>query len=238
MRVSRAASAPLRFPSPPRAYFYNSRKKTVNIPFNNANAVLAFSGMERRTATTRITGGSHRGRVISAPRTRGLRPTSERARAALFSIVGDAAARGRRVADLYAGTGALGIEALSRGAAWVDFVEANPRLCAALRARLADWRLDDRAKVYKGRTLKAIETLSGGYDLILADPPYGDSRELERLLDRLQSPGLLAEGGLAVLEHRAGVPIILPDNGRLALKTTKTYGGAAITALSAGAANG
>ena len=185
---------------------------------------------------TRITGGSHRGRVISAPRARGLRPTSERARAALFSIIGDGAARGRRVADLYAGTGALGIEALSRGAAWVDFVEANARLCAALRARLAEWRLDDRAKVYRGRTLKTIETLAGGYDLILADPPY-DSGETGRLLDRLQSPGLLADGGIAVLEHRAGLEIKLPI-GRLALKTTKTYGDTAITALSAGAAHG
>lgn len=186
--------------------------------------------------TTRITGGSHRGRVISAPRARGLRPTSERARAALFSIIGDGAARGRRVADLYAGTGALGIEALSRGAAWVDFVEANARLCAALRARLAEWRLDDRAKVYRGRTLKAIETLAGGYDLILADPPY-DSGETGRLLESLQSPDLLADGGIAVLEHRAGLEIELPT-GRLALKTTKTYGDTAITALSAGAAHG
>lgn len=143
------------------------------------------------------------------------------------------------MADLYAGTGALGIEALSRGAAWVDFVEANPRLCAALRARLADWRLADRAKVYKGKTLRTIEALAGGYDLILADPPYGDSGEMGRLLDRLQSPGLLAEGGLAVLEHRAGVELKLATNGMLALKTTKTYGGAAITALSAaGAAHG
>ena len=186
--------------------------------------------------TTRITGGSHRGRVISAPRARGLRPTSERARAALFSIIGDAAARGRRVADLYAGTGALGIEALSRGAAWVDFVEANARLCAALRARLAEWRLDDRAKVHKGRTLKALESLPGGYGLILADPPY-DSGETSRLLDKLQSPGLLADGGIAVLEHRAGDEIKLPI-GRLALKTTKTYGDTAITALSVGASHG
>ena len=186
--------------------------------------------------TTRITGGSHRGRVISAPRARGLRPTSERARAALFSIIGDAAARGRRVADLYAGTGALGIEALSRGAAWVDFVEANARLCAALRARLAEWRLDDRAKVHKGRTLKALESLPGGYGLILADPPY-DSGETSRLLDKLQSPGLLADGGIAVLEHRAGDEIKLPI-GRLELKTTKTYGDTAITALSVGASHG
>ena len=141
------------------------------------------------------------------------------------------------MADLYAGTGALGLEALSRGAAWVDFVEANPRLCAALRARLAEWRLDDRAKVHRGRTLKTIETLAGGYDLILADPPYGDSGELDRLLDRLQTPGLLANGGLAVLEHRAGVEIDIPI-GRLELKTTKTYGDAAITALSVGAAHG
>ena len=187
--------------------------------------------------TTRITGGDLRGRLISAPRARGLRPTPERARAALFSMLGDAAARGRRVADLYAGTGALGIEALSRGAAWVDFVEANARLCAALRARLADWSLDDRAKVHRGRTLKVIETLAGGYDLILADPPY-DSGEAARLLDRLRSPGLLANGGVAVLEHRAGAEIIPPDGGGLTLKTTKTYGDTAITALSFGAANG
>ncbi len=187
--------------------------------------------------TTRITGGSHRGRVLSAPRARGLRPTSERTRAALFSIIGDGATRGRRAADLYAGTGALGIEALSRGAAWVDFVEANARLCAALRARLAEWRLDDRAKVHRGRTLKALETLAGGYGLILADPPYGDSGEIARLLDRLQTPGLLADGGLAVLEHRAGVELEIP-NGRLKLEITKTYGDAAITALSAGAAHG
>ena len=186
--------------------------------------------------TTRITGGSHRGRVISAPRARGLRPTPERARAALFSIIGDAAARGRRAADLYAGTGALGIEALSRGAAWVDFVELNARLCAALRTRLAEWSLEDRAKVHRGRTLKVIETLAGGYDLILADPPYG-SGELNRLLDRLQSPGLLANGGLAVLEHRAGAELKIP-NGRLKLETTKTYGDTAITALSVGAAHG
>ena len=140
------------------------------------------------------------------------------------------------MADLYAGTGALGIEALSRGAAWVDFVEATARLCAALRARLAEWRLDDRAKVHRGRTLKALETLPGGYGLILADPPF-DSGETERLLDKLQSPGLLADGGVAVLEHRAGDEIKLPI-GRLALKTTKTYGDTAITALSVGAAHG
>ena len=189
------------------------------------------------TLTTRITGGSLRGRVISAPRARGLRPTSERARAALFSIIGDGAARGRKVADLYAGTGALGIEALSRGAARVDFVEANPRLCAALRARLAEWNLADRAKVHRGRTLKVIETLAGGYDLILADPPY-DSGETRRLLDRLGAPGLLADGGVAVLEHRAGDEIKPPDGGGLRLETTKTYGDTAITALSVGAAHG
>jgi len=187
--------------------------------------------------TTRITGGSLRGRVIIAPRARGLRPTSERARAALFSIIGDDAARGRKVADLYAGTGALGIEALSRGAARVDFVEANARLCAALRARLAEWNLADRAKVHRGRTLKVIETLAGGYDLILADPPY-DSGETRRLLDRLGAPGLLANGGVAVLEHRAGVEIKPPDGGGLTLETTKTYGDTAITALSVGAAHG
>ena len=83
--------------------------------------------------TTRISGGIHRGRPLKTPSAPGLRPTSERVRAALFSIIGPEAVESKRVADLYAGTGALGLDALSRGAAWVSFVERNGRLCATLR---------------------------------------------------------------------------------------------------------
>ena len=154
---------------------------------------------------------------------------------------------GKRVADLYAGTGAIGLEALSRGAEWVDFVERNGRLCGALTARLREWSLSDRAKVYRGSVLATLDALAGGrlggYDLVIADPPYRQSEagELDALLERLQSPRLLNPGGLAVLEHGANLwaggshPFPM---GRFVLETTRTYGDAAITVLSAKAKDG
>ena len=186
--------------------------------------------------TTRITGGSHRGRRLRTPPGPGLRPTSERVRAALFSIIGSDAIDGKRVADLYAGTGAIGLDALSRGAAWADFVESNGRLCRELTERLRSWSMDTRAKVHRGRVLNMLRSLPGGYDLVVADPPYS-SGELGRVVDGLQSERLVNPGGLVVLEHRAG-----PNEnfaiGRFELETTKTYGDTALTVLSAGVADG
>ena len=186
--------------------------------------------------TTRITGGSHRGRRLSTSSGPGLRPTSERVRAALFSIIGSDAIDGKRVADLYAGTGAIGLDALSRGAAWADFVESNSRLCRELTERLRSWSLDARARVYRGRVLNMLRSLPGGYDLVVADPPYS-SGELVSVVDGLQSERLVNPGGLVVLEHRAG-----PNEnfaiGRFELETTKTYGDTALTVLSAGVADG
>ena len=186
--------------------------------------------------TTRISGGIHGGRILRTPPVGGLRPTSERVRAALFSIIGLQAVEGKRVADLYAGTGALGLDALSRGAAWASFVERNRRLCGAIREQLKLLSLDSRADVYRGRVLRTIESLTGGYDLVMADPPY-DSNELGDLVETLQSPRLLNAGGLLILEHRS-------DNeeeyavGRFSLMTARTYGDTGITILTAGVVNG
>lgn len=186
--------------------------------------------------TTRISGGIHRGRTLRTPPVAGLRPTSERVRAALFSIIGPEAVEGKRVADLYAGTGALGLDALSRGAEWVSFVERNGRLCSAIRERLRLLEMDARARVHRGAVLRVAESLPGGYDLIMADPPY-DSSELTDLVEALQSPRLLNAGGLLALEHRA-------DNeeeyavGRFSLNTSRTYGDTGITILTAGVVNG
>lgn len=181
--------------------------------------------------TTRITGGSHRGRRLRTPTSPGLRPTSERVRAALFSIIGSDAIDGKRVADLYAGTGAIGLDALSRGAAWADFVESNHRLCRELTERLKSWSLDDRARVYRGRVLNVLKGLPGGYDLVVADPPYS-SGELGRVVERLQPEEMVNPGGLVVLEHRAGHGENFAT-GRFELETTKTYGDTALTVLSA-----
>ncbi|MCH7626588.1 MAG: RsmD family RNA methyltransferase, partial [Chloroflexi bacterium] len=109
--------------------------------------------------TLRITGGELRGRRLKSAHGSGLRPTSERVRGAMFSIIGRDAVEGARVLDLYAGTGALGIEALSRGAAWADFVESGRGRCREIRDRLRELGLDDRSRVYAGRTLKVLGTL-------------------------------------------------------------------------------
>ena len=181
---------------------------------------------------TRITGGTLRGRVLRSPAVSGLRPTSERVRAAIFSIIGTDAVEGRRVADLYAGTGALGLDALSRGAKYVDFVEQSIRLCSAIRQHLRQWSLTPKAGVHRARVLNSIDSLPGEYDLVMADPPYGSS-EIERLVARLQSARLVKPGGVVVLEHRsddAGDYAV----GRFSLETTRKYGDTAITVLSAG----
>ena len=151
---------------------------------------LRIEDGEPASVTTRISGGIHRGRTLRTPSVAGLRPTSERVRAALFSIIGPEAVEGKRVADLYAGTGALGLDALSRGAEWVSFVERNGRLCSAIREQLRLLGLDAQARVHRGSVLRVVESLTGGHDLIMADPPY-DSSELGQLVEALQSPQLL-----------------------------------------------
>lgn len=137
-----------------------------------------------------------------------------------------------RVADLYAGTGALGLEALSRGAAWVSFVERNGRLCSAIRDHLELLGLGCQAEVRRGSVLRTIESLPGEYDLVMADPPY-DSDELADLVDTLQSPRLLNTGGLVVLEHRSDEEEEYTF-GRFSLRTSRTYGDTGITILTAG----
>ena len=140
------------------------------------------------------------------------------------------------MADLYAGTGAIGLDALSRGAAWVDFVESNRRLCGELTKRLRSWSLDTRARVYRGRVLNMLGRLPGGYDLVVADPPYS-SDELMGVVERLHSEQLVNPGGLVVLEHRSGVTGEFAT-GRFELETIKTYGDTALTVLSAGVGDG
>ena len=154
----------------------------------------------------------------------------------MFSIIGPEAVEGKRVADLYAGTGALGLDALSRGAKWVSFVEKNGRLCSAIREQLRLLDMDGQARVHRGPVLQVVGSLTCGHDLIIADPPY-DSGELGELVEVLQCPRILNAGGLLVLEHRS-------DNeeeyavGRFSLRTSRMYGDTGITILTAGVVNG
>jgi 16S rRNA (guanine(966)-N(2))-methyltransferase RsmD len=125
-----------------------------------------------------------------------------------------------RVLDLYAGTGALGIEALSRGAGWCDFVERNRRSCETIRQNLAATGLAAKAAVRLLPTTQVRDRLQGPYTLVLADPPYADEQALEDLDSVLGSP-LVAPDAVLVLEHsrRREAPAAL--GGRSLLQTRR-----------------
>jgi 16S rRNA (guanine966-N2)-methyltransferase len=150
---------------------------------------------------TRIVAGSAGGRRLRVP-PEGTRPTSERVREALFNAL-DAADEltGARVLDLYAGSGALGLEALSRGAADALFVESDRRAADVLRANLRDVGLGGTV-----RSGQVVQVLGGEpdlpYDLALADPPYGlPASELHAVLTRLAHGGWLSASGLVIVER-------------------------------------
>jgi 16S rRNA (guanine966-N2)-methyltransferase len=152
----------------------------------------------------RIIGGQFRGRKLFAPKGLQIRPTADRVREAIFNILGDRV-RGARVADLFAGTGAMGLEALSRGAARAVFVDAHPAALASIRRNLETMGLAEplvlRADLSRG--LGPLEA-NGPFDLIFMDPPYARD-VLPLVLSRLKQSGLAAAGGVAVLEHGGGL---------------------------------
>ena len=156
----------------------------------------------------RVISGEFGGRRLEAPRGRGTRPTSDRVREALFMALEPLT--GTRVVDLYAGSGALGIEALSRGAARADFVESDRAALASLRSNLEALELDDRARVWPLELPRALDRLGAelaAADLVLADPPYG-GEEAGALLRLLGTPGRLRPEARVVVEHHAkdGLP--------------------------------
>jgi len=156
----------------------------------------------------RIIAGEFKGRRIKAPAGDRTRPTADRVREAWFSIL-QAEIPGARVLDLFAGSGALGLEALSRGAREATFVESGPAALAALRANLA--ALGAEADVARADALRWLRAASGGarqYDLVFLDPPYRRAAELGApLSDSL--PAVLAPGALVVAESDRRAPLEL-----------------------------
>ena len=166
----------------------------------------------------RIVAGRWRGRTIDAPRDARVRPTADRVREAWLSIVGDDVP-GARVLDLFAGSGALGLEALSRGAAHVDFVELNPPSLKTLGANIAKLGAEDEATVRRGDALRFVESLAvDAYDLAFADPPYAHDAAVKVAERWLAVPFARVLG----VEHTSR--ITLPAGG-----DTRRYGDTAIT---------
>jgi 16S rRNA (guanine966-N2)-methyltransferase len=165
----------------------------------------------------RIVAGELGGRRLTAPRGSGTRPTADRVREALFSILGDVS--GARVLDLYAGSGALGIEALSRGAAAATFVDSGTAAIAAVRRNLSDLGLD--AAVHRRDALAWLADTADerAFDLVFVDPPYDLAPQIgPRLAERL--PPVLTEDAVIVTESNKRTPLELP----FALVRERSYG--------------
>lgn len=155
----------------------------------------------------RIIAGEFGSRRLVVPAGDTVRPTSDRAREALFSALGDVT--DTRVLDLFAGSGALGLEALSRGAAHCVFCERAPRAQAALEANIAALDVGDRSTVIRGDALRRLGALGDPFDLVLLDPPYADWPRLgPRLAARLD--GLLTGTARVVAELPPGVEFAPP----------------------------
>jgi 16S rRNA (guanine966-N2)-methyltransferase len=175
----------------------------------------------------RVIAGRLGGRRLRAPRGRATtRPTSDRVREALFSMLGEL--DGAQALDLFAGTGALGIEALSRGAERVVFVERDAAAVGALKANLEQLGLAaPEAELRVGDALVALRTARKAgetYDLVFVDPPYRQARELGGQLSALL-PALLAPGGRVVIESDRRSPPELP----MGVARTRSYGDTTIT---------
>ncbi len=179
----------------------------------------------------RIVGGRLRGRRLAAPRGTHIRPTGERVREALFDILShgapDAPLDGARVVDLFAGTGALGLEALSRGAAHLTAVERDGGALAVLRANLAALAPEGTARVLAADAtrLPPAETPCG---IAFVDPPYG-ARLVEPALRTLLDGGWLAAGAVVAVEHGAGEGFVPP--APLTLADRRAWGGTRVAFL-------
>ena len=162
----------------------------------------------------RIVGGQFRGRPLAAPGDDRTRPTSDRVRESVFNILGhgipDFELEGAKVLDLFAGTGALGLEALSRGAAFCLFVEEEAEARALIRRNVEALGLTGVTKIFRrDATDLGPAGRNGGFALAFLDPPYGQGLA-ERALASAAAGGWLAPGAIAVIEERKSVAISLP----------------------------
>ena len=168
----------------------------------------------------RIIAGTLKGRRLDAPTWEGLRPTSDKLRGTIFNVLAPRMA-GATVLDGYAGTGAVGIEALSRGASFVTFVERDPRALRLIEANLARCGVEDRYAIIRAGFADAGRRLAGRtFDIVFVDPPYG-ARELIGALEA--AAPLVAAGGLLTLEHARRDPA--PETAGALTKTRAIVSG-------------
>jgi 16S rRNA (guanine966-N2)-methyltransferase len=173
----------------------------------------------------RIIAGTHKGRVLASPTWEGLRPTSDRLRETLFNVLA-ARIEGATVLDVCAGTGAIALEALSRGAAHVTSLDADARAVRLIAANAARCGLENRCVIIRGTAPQALTpaVVGGPFDIVVLDPPYA----VPWLGEAVAAAGrLLASGGLVVLEHSSRRAA--PEPGGFRLERTRRAGDSALS---------
>jgi 16S rRNA (guanine966-N2)-methyltransferase len=185
----------------------------------------------------RIIAGQLKGRSLKAPRGKSTRPTADRVREAIFSILGPM--ENLNVLDLYAGTGALGIEALSRGASQAVFVEASAAALQCIRANLSDLLLESQSHVVPKVMERAKREITkwAPYNLAFCDPPWSRIDETCRILRGMNVDDLLVPGGRLVLEHPAKIEAVVGNWGNLWVADVRAWGDSGVTILEKSAHN-
>ena len=167
----------------------------------------------------RVIAGKAKGHRLKAPKRAATRPATDLVRGAIFSILETTTNEWAQVLDLFAGSGALGIEALSRGAGWVDFVEHDPLCCGIIKQNLAKTKLGAHAHIYCCKVAKALSFLDKEYSIILMDPPYSNS-SIGNLVAQLATSKLVGKNSIVVVTHS---PRLLLGSTYATLNLIKEY---------------
>jgi 16S rRNA (guanine966-N2)-methyltransferase len=170
----------------------------------------------------RIIAGTFRGRRLTTGRGLAIRPATDRARQTIFDILTHRIAfDGLTVLDLFAGTGSLGLESLSRGAAHTTFIESSRASVEVLEANIRSLQCQDRCTVYQSDVFRFLRSVGRSYDLVFADPPYG-LPDLARIPLAIESSHVLGPTSFIIMEHPTSVSITFsPDRYRV---TTRPFG--------------
>ena len=154
----------------------------------------------------RVIAGKAKGHRLKFPKGTTTRPATDLVRGSIFAILENITSDWAQVLDLFSGSGALGIEAISRGANWVDFVESEPRCCGIIKENLEKTKLAAQAHIYCCSAAKALSFLDKEYNIILMDPPYSDS-SIGNFITQLATSRLVATNATTVVTHSPHLPL-------------------------------
>jgi len=183
-------------------------------------------GYHQQCAMLRVIAGSAKGHQLKVPSGVRIRPATDLVRGAIFSILENSDADWAWVLDLFAGSGALGIEALSRGAAWVDFVDRDPRCCDIIKRNLEKTKFSTQGHVYCCTAARALSFLDKEYGIILMDPPYADT-SVGGVVERLAESSLVGVDSIVVVTHSPRLSLE-PAYGSLGLTKEHRHGDSCI----------